>query len=100
MNMMRFIVHIKDPTLLGPLLSESSQSSSPPDNIAYNRALAVCIAAEQLRMAEELLAEMRQHEGVVDVITYNTLMKGYSQAGEVEKCFKLHEQMKVHGIVP
>lgn len=98
MNMLRYIVHCRDQSLLGPLLAQVRNSNSPPDNIAYNRALAVCIAAEQLDMAEELLEEMKKHENVCDVITFNTLIKGYAQTGNTERCFQLQKDMQARGI--
>jgi pentatricopeptide repeat protein len=98
MNMLRYIVHSKSQSLLGPLLAQVRDSKSPPDNIAYNRALAVCVSADQLSMAEELLEEMKKHENVCDVITFNTLIKGYAQTGNIERCFELQKDMQERGI--
>lgn len=100
MNMIRFVVHTGDQNRLDSLLIEVQKSSSPPDNIAYNRALSVCVAAGQLGMAEKLLADMQRHEDVCDVITYNTIIKGYVESGKNERCFTLFQSMKDHGITP
>jgi pentatricopeptide repeat protein len=100
MNMIRFIVHNGDQIRLDSLLAEVQKSSSPPDNIAYNRALSVCVAAGQLGMAEKLLADMQRHSDVCDVITYNTIIKGYVESGKVDRCFALFQSMKDHGITP
>lgn len=71
-----------------------------PDNIAYNRVLAVCVSAEQLEMAEQLLTEMKNFEGVCDAITYNTLIKGYVRVQDIDRCFALHADMLEQGITP
>lgn len=100
MNMIRFIAHTKQPDRLAPLLKQMELASPKPDNIAYNRALAVCVSAEQLGMAEMLLGDMKRVEGVCDAITYNTLIKGYVRAGKVERCFELQEEMLKQGVKP
>jgi pentatricopeptide repeat protein len=100
MNMIRFVVHTKQPDRLAPVLKEMRAVSPSPDNITYNRALSVCVSAEQLDMAEQLLEEMQGFEGVCDAITYNTLIKGYARAANVERCFALHKIMLKQGVAP
>merc|ERR1719387_2970261 len=98
--MVRFVVHTKQAERLPPLLKEMRSVSTNPDNIFYNRALAVCVSAEMLDMAEQILAEMVDFEGFCDAITYNTLIKGYVRTGNVERCFALHQDMLKHCITP
>lgn len=100
MNMIRFVVHTKQSERLPPLLQEMRSVSPKPDNIFYNRALAVCVSAEMLDMAEQILIEMNNFDGFCDAITYNTLIKGYVRAGNVDRCFALHQDMLKHGITP
>lgn len=100
MNMIRFVVHTKQPTRLAPVLKEMRAVQSTPDNITYNRALAICVCAEQLEMAEQLLEEMMSLEGVCDAVTYNTLIKGWARAGNIDRCFALHELMLSENVTP
>jgi pentatricopeptide repeat protein len=100
MNMIRYVVHTKQPDRLAVVLKEMRATIPTPDNIAYNRALAVCVSAEQLEMAEQLLAEMKSFDGVCDAITYNTLIKGWARAGNINRCFALHEDMLQQSITP
>jgi len=100
MNMIRFAVHTKQYERLPTLLEDARSVSPKPDNIFYNRALAVCVSAEQLDMAEKVLAEMKDLDGFCDAITYNTLIKGYVRAGNVDRCFALHQDMINKGITP
>jgi len=99
-NMIRSIARTQNSALLCQVLQELRESKFALDNLGYNRGLAVCITEGQQSMAEAMLCEMQRHEGVCDVITYNTLLKGYSQAGEIDKCFALQNQMKTMGIRP
>jgi pentatricopeptide repeat protein len=100
MNMVRFVVHTKQSERLPSLLEEMRSVSPMPDNIFYNRALAVCVSAEMLDMAEQILVEMNKFDGFCDAITYNTLIKGYVRGGNVERCFALHQDMLKHCITP
>merc|ERR1719335_710210 len=50
MNMIRFVVHTKQSERLATVLKEMRAVQSTPDNITYNRALAICVCAEQLEM--------------------------------------------------
>jgi pentatricopeptide repeat protein len=70
------------------------------DNVMYNAALSIFVQAQQLELAETLLDDMEQQEGAADVITYNTMMKGYARAGLVTKCTSLHRRMTEQGVQP
>jgi len=47
-----------------------------------------------------ILKKMETQEGIADVITYNTLAKGYSRAGRMDKCLEVYENMREKGFVP
>lgn len=83
-------------------IAEMRKAGVTPDVVIYNTAISVCVQARQLEQAEKLLAEMESPKDSAgkdkvpcsaDVISYNTLMKGYAQAGAVDKCFALHAKM-------
>jgi len=70
------------------------------DNVVFNTALATCVAAGQMDEARALLDEFEHTEGLVDVITYNTLCKGYARSGNVNKCLQSVEHMRARNITP
>jgi len=47
-----------------------------------------------------LLDEMEAVGGVADVITYNTLAKGYAKAGHMDRCFQIYDRMLTQRIKP
>uniref|UniRef100_A0A7S1RX69 Pentacotripeptide-repeat region of PRORP domain-containing protein n=1 Tax=Alexandrium catenella TaxID=2925 RepID=A0A7S1RX69_ALECA len=50
--------------------------------------------------ARKLVREMKQANGLVDIITYNTLMKGYCQGGNLKSARELLVEMKEAGHPP
>ena len=70
------------------------------DSVVYNTVLAACVSAEQLDEARKLLDQMVAAGGVTDVITYNTLAKGYARAGRMGMCFEIYELMRQRGLTP
>jgi len=82
------------------LIEEMHAAGVEVDSVAYNTALATCVAGSQFEKARELLQEMEAASGVTDVITYNTLAKGYAKAGRLDECFELFSHMRAKGIAP
>merc|ERR1719157_197046 len=66
----------------------------------YNTALGTCVSANQIDKAKGLLEEMESTQGLADVITYNTLMKGYARAGCMEECCEVFHLLKQRDISP
>lgn len=65
-----------------------------PDGVMMNMAFAACCAdGKHLDLAEDLLNRMCKTSGAVDVITYNTIIKGYVQAGRLNDGFKMLQEM-------
>jgi pentatricopeptide repeat protein len=58
------------------------------------------VSADKLDEARQLLEDMEHSEGVADVITYNTLMKGYAKGGRMDECSLLLEALKSRSIAP
>lgn len=80
------------------LLREMEKNGQEVDNVVYNTALAACVSAQQMDVAEGLLLEMEKRDGVADCITYNTLMKGYTRSGKLDKCFEIQHKMRSNGV--
>jgi len=99
-NMIRYASTQGDWQMGLSLIREMREAEVEVDNVAYNTALATCVAANETDKARFLLEEMEGAEGITDVITYNTLAKGYAKAGAIEKCFELYDHMQAKGILP
>jgi len=70
------------------------------NTIAYNCILDVCIKCGNTGVAEEIFTEMIKPGSKVepDLITFSTLLKGYCQAGQLDKALQTAEAIKVSGM--
>jgi pentatricopeptide repeat protein len=66
------------------------------DSLALNVALATGVASDRLEEAAELALQA----GVADVISYNTILKGYALRGQPDGAYKVLAQMKTQGLSP
>lgn len=98
-NIVRYYAHWHDISGLIQLIKRQDALGAKFDTITRNRALAACVTEGALDVAETLLTGNVWREGL-DTVGYNTLIKGYSRAGHVSKCFELHDQMNAHGQRP
>lgn len=101
-NMVRYGASIGDWQLCVRLLGEMKAGNMDIDSVVYNTTLAACVSGEQLDTARRLLQEMEigQSIAVADVITYNTLAKGYVKAGCMDQCLEIFQLMRSRNIVP
>jgi len=76
------------------ILEEMRAQKLDVDNFTYNTIVASCVSADQVVEARKLVDEI----DAADVITYNTLLKGYAKRGDVDECFKLYELMRSRGV--
>merc|ERR1719214_259383 len=56
-----------------------------------------CARCGSMDKVPQLLEEMKRDKVDLDVITYSTLVKGYCNAGDVDKAFKVLAEMKSDG---
>jgi pentatricopeptide repeat protein len=64
------------------------------ENIGFNTVLSICVHAPDVTLIETLIEEMRTYEmeknvEVVDIVSYNTLMKAAAKHRDVSKCFSV-----------
>jgi len=64
------------------------------ENIAFNTVLSVCVHAPDLQIMDSLLSEVREYEAknstkVIDIVSYNTMMKSAARRKDITRCFKL-----------
>jgi len=82
------------------------EKSSP---LMLNLALLACTRSQQPERAMHLLQEahgledargtaVREH--IVDVVSYNTVIKGFAAVGTVARCFECLDKMAQHGVQP
>jgi pentatricopeptide repeat protein len=83
------------------ILNDMQQRKLEPDSLILNIVLATCVNADRLDQAESLLEEMQARDPpVVDVVSYNTVIKGYAQKGDMAKALTCLENMSAHGLKP
>merc|ERR1719482_1911779 len=67
--------------------------------IVLNTVLAVCVHAPDMLVMEELVRETKEYElkrsvQVLDIVSYNTLIKSAARRGDVHKCFELLDMIQ------
>jgi len=71
------------------------------DALALNVVLATGVSLDQLDAVEQLVAEASAKKPpICDVVSYNTLLKGYAQRGRADAALKAIEQMHSLGLAP
>eukprot|EP00928_Gymnodinium_smaydae_P033117 TRINITY_DN2380_c0_g1_i1.p1 TRINITY_DN2380_c0_g1~~TRINITY_DN2380_c0_g1_i1.p1 ORF type:complete len:658 (-),score=139.40 TRINITY_DN2380_c0_g1_i1:104-2077(-) len=96
-NVMRVLSVKGDGLTMFSLLKEMAECGVEADSVIYNTAFSAFVAMDRFECAKNLLTEMAC-KGVADVITYNTLMKGYARQGNMEECYALYVKMRKAGI--
>jgi len=82
------------------LIQEMRDANVEIESVLYNTAVATCVSAGKVDQACALLHTMESVVGVADVITYNTILKGYAKASQIDDCFKFFEGMRAKNINP
>merc|ERR1719272_2818068 len=66
----------------------------PLNTITFNSMLDACAKCCTMDRAQGLLEDMQKSKVEPDIITYSTIVKGYCLEGDVERAFKVLEDMK------
>eukprot|EP00746_Dinoflagellata_sp_MGD_P016418 gnl/MRDRNA2_/MRDRNA2_137037_c0_seq1.p1 gnl/MRDRNA2_/MRDRNA2_137037_c0~~gnl/MRDRNA2_/MRDRNA2_137037_c0_seq1.p1 ORF type:complete len:626 (+),score=112.07 gnl/MRDRNA2_/MRDRNA2_137037_c0_seq1:105-1982(+) len=76
------------------------KSHVPFDAVITNMVLATCVAARDMESADAILEQAKASSGAIplDVVSYNTMVKGYARQHKLEKCFDLIASMHASGI--
>jgi pentatricopeptide repeat protein len=80
-------------SLMLNLVLLTSVNAKDPD-----RALALLHEARSFQESRD--SKLTGLEPIVDVVSYNTVIKGFAQAGKVKKCFDCFHEMRSQGLVP
>ena len=81
------------------VLEKLKQSGVQLDIAANNCVLDVCVSAGDMRRARQLVEEMRGISAL-DIITFNTLLKGYCTIRDLKGAKKLLGEMSEAGLPP
>jgi len=72
--------------------------------LMMNLLLLTCVNAKQpehaLQLLHEALALQAEGEPIVDIVSYNTVIKGFAQAGTLVRCFDCLHEMRRHNLDP
>jgi len=69
------------------------------NSFVYNALLDACVECQDLRAAQDVMEQTRQ-AGMLDIVTFNTLIKAYLQRGQFAKGRALMDEMKKEGLQP
>jgi len=83
------------------ILHDMERRGSNMDSLALNVALGTGIAADQVESVEELIKEITAwKKGFLDVVSHNTLLKGYAQRGDVAGIRSCIQRLRAQGLAP
>eukprot|EP00747_Dinoflagellata_sp_TGD_P118012 gnl/TRDRNA2_/TRDRNA2_172723_c1_seq1.p1 gnl/TRDRNA2_/TRDRNA2_172723_c1~~gnl/TRDRNA2_/TRDRNA2_172723_c1_seq1.p1 ORF type:complete len:1016 (+),score=262.65 gnl/TRDRNA2_/TRDRNA2_172723_c1_seq1:94-3141(+) len=99
MSLIRAAGRDRDADRAFAVLQRLKGSGVQPDIPAYNCVLDVCVVVGELQRARGLLQEMRT-VGSLDVVTYNTLLKGHCMKGDLRGAKSVLSEMEAENIAP
>jgi len=82
------------PLMLNLVLLISVNAKDP------DRALALLYDARSFQERNDMSGCEREREPIVDVVSYNTVIKGFAQAGKMKQCFDCFHEMRNQGLTP
>jgi pentatricopeptide repeat protein len=81
------------------ILGKLKESGVTADIASHNCVLDACISGGAIERGRKLVEEMKAWTKL-DIITYNTLLKGYCNTGDLKGALKLFAEMEQAGINP
>merc|ERR1719265_3125093 len=99
MSLIRSAGRQKDVDRAFRILEDLKASNISIDIAAYNCVLDVCVISGEMARAEALCNDMRKI-ATLDMITYNTLLKGYCGKGDLQGARALLREMESTGLKP
>lgn len=97
-NLVRCVVHHRDLKQFVEILEDCTSAGVKFEVLTRNRILGVLTSSHAMEFAAEFVA--RTSDVPLDVIAFNTLMKGYSLAEKPRLCIQLYEQMRNADLAP
>jgi pentatricopeptide repeat protein len=81
------------------IFAEMTERDISCNVITFNTMIDACARCGCMDRVPQLLESMRKESVEPDLVTYSSLVKGYSLAGDVRRGFKVFEEMKSSGKV-
>lgn len=81
------------------VLDDMKAAGLEVDALACNCVLDACVCAGDLARARDLMSEMRT-SGLLDTISFNTMLKGYCTRGDIKGSQEVFMQMQREGMKP
>jgi pentatricopeptide repeat protein len=78
------------------LWSEMQRSGAPLTSVDLSSMADALVACGKMKEALVLLQEAPQ--GIANVVTFSSVMKGFAHAGQAQECFAVYENMKQAGV--
>mmetsp|Transcript_49838 Transcript_49838/g.131726 ORF Transcript_49838/g.131726 Transcript_49838/m.131726 type:complete len:822 (-) Transcript_49838:39-2504(-) len=79
------------------LFEQLKRTGAPMNPLIYNCLLEACVQCNDLQAARKHFERMKG-EGLADVVSYNTVMKGYLSGGDLEGAHRLLKDMAKDGV--
>lgn len=89
----------KDVNRAFALLEKLKSTGVSVDMATCNCVLDVCVSAGDMKRAGEVLRDMKSL-GELDIIAYNTFLKGYCNSGDIQSAKGLLQEMEAAGVAP
>jgi len=99
MSLIRAAGRDKDADRAFAVLKRLKDSGSTLDVAAYNCVLDVCVTVRDMKRAQHLVCQMKESCNI-DIITYNTLLKGHCNTGDLQSAKSLLVEMRQAGHTP
>lgn len=99
MALIRAACQDKDVETAFVILDKLKASGSQLDTMVCNSVLDVCSSAGDMTRARSLVDDMRK-QGLLDQISYNTLLKGYAFCGDSRRAEQVMAEMTEVGLPP
>lgn len=91
-NMSRCFAQQKDVHGMIQQLERFREAGLEVDILTRNRILAACTACQEVDMAEAVVRKTQ--ETPMDIIGYHALIKVHSQAGNLQRCLELYQELR------
>jgi len=99
-NIFRVFVKSGNHAAATKLLKKLIKSGVPFEPVIMNIVLSTCVVSNNTETAHAFLEKAAKSDGAipVDVVSYNTVIKGYARQHKLKACFELIEAMHATGI--
>jgi pentatricopeptide repeat protein len=99
MSLIRAAGQDKDVSKAFAVLGQFSEAAGGRDTVMCNAVIDVCSSAGDMSRARQLLSEMRK-DGLADIISFNTLLKGFCTLGDQKSANDVVAEMQNYGLQP